>query len=370
MNLAASRVWQLRDFGQRVWVDELRREMLSSGELARLIEDDGICGLTSNPSILQKALSEDGSYRKQIEELKGSGATPDRIYETLVVHDVRQAADQLHRVFRNSDGHDGFVSLECPPKLAFDSAGTLAEAKRLWGLLDRPNVMIKIPATHEGLLAVRQLIADGINVNATLVFGVARYREVVDAFMAGLEDRKKIGRPVEGIVSVASLFVSRIDTLVDRRLHAISGDERKRQAEALLGKAGVEVARLGYQVYKEVTRSARWLALEAHGARPQRLVWASTSTKDPAYSDVKYVDELIGPDTIATVGSATLAAYRDHGRPSPTLEKNPYEIATFPGELLKLGIDLAEVSRELEADGIRRFVSSMQALLDGLAPGR
>jgi len=370
MSWVVNRVRQLRDFGQKVWVDDLRRGMLSGGELTRLIEDDGICGVTSNPAILQKALAEDGSYQGEIRKLQASGATAQQVYESLAMQDVRAAADELHRVFRNSDGYDGFVSLEVSPKLAFDTVGTIAEAQRLWRLLDRANVMIKVPATREGLPAVRQLVSDGIPVNVTLLFGEPRYREVVEAFMAGLEQRKSAGLPLHGIVSVASLFVSRIDTLVDRQLRKISEPDGNQRAIALLGKAGVEVARFAYQVYKEVTASARWAALAAHGARPQRLLWASTSAKDPAYSDVKYVDELIGRDSITTVPLSTLAAYRDHGKPSPTLETDPYEMATFPADLLKLGIDLERVSEQLEAEGIEKFASSMETLLAGLAHDR
>jgi len=364
-----NRVRELRDLGQKVWVDELRREMLFSGELGRLIENDGICGVTSNPTILQKALAEDESYRSEIRRLRAGRSSAAEVYESLAVQDVREAADQLHRVFRNSNGFDGFVSLEVSPKLAFDAAGTIAEARRLWRLLDRPNAMIKVPATREGLPAVRQLVDDGIPVNVTLIFGEARYREVADAFMAGLEMRKSAGRPLEGVVSVASLFVSRIDTLVGRQLRGVSDTEAKQQAIALLGKAGVEVARSAYQVYKEAIASARWGALAAHGARPQRLLWASTGTKDPAYSDVKYVDELIGRDCITTMPLSTLAAYRDHGRPSPTLERNPYEMAMFPADLLKLGISIEQVSQQLEAEGVAKFAASMEMLLAGLSHG-
>jgi len=370
MSFVVNPVRELQDFGQKVWLDELRRALLVDGGLTRLIEGDGICGVTSNPTILQKAFEEDEHYQGEIRRLQDAGAKPGQIYETLAVQDVRGAADQLHRVYRESGGLDGFVSLEVSPSLAFDTAGTIAEAERLHGMLDRPNVMIKVPATSEGLRAVRHLIGEGIHVNVTLLFGVARYRETVDAFMAGLEDRRKTGRPLKGIVSVASVFVSRLDTLVDRLLRSLPAGDRSERAAPLIGKAGVEVARFAYQVNKEILASARWGALAAHGATPQRLLWASTGTKDAAYSDVKYIDELIGRDCITTVPMATLAAYRDHGRPAPTLERNPYEMATFPSELQRAGIDLEEVSRQLEAEGLEKFAGSWKTLLNGLARAR
>ena len=284
--MAVNLLRALQEFGQSIWLDDLHRELLRSDELARLIDDDGISGVTSNPSIFQHAIAEDPSYRADIRRLRTAGAAPRDIYEQLVFQDVRNAADALHRVYQRSGGHDGFVSLEVSPSLAADTSGTVTEARRLWLALNRPNAMIKVPATRQGLPAVRRLISEGINVNATLLFGVTRYREVLDAFAAGLDDRKSAGEAIDRIASVASVFVSRIDTLVDDKLAAVHDADRSGRAHTLVGKAGIEVARFAYQDFKKFVASARWGALAASGVRPQRLLWASTGTKNTAYSDV------------------------------------------------------------------------------------
>ncbi len=360
MNWAVNPLMQLRELGQSVWLDELRRKMLRSGELARLIDDDGVGGVTSNPTIFKQAIAEDMSYQSEICRRCAIGGEPKEIYEALVIQDVGDAADLLLRLYRHSEGREGLVSLEVSPLLANDTAATLAEARRLWRAIDRPNAMIKVPATKEGLPAIHRLIAEGINVNATLVFGTTRYREVRDAFVAGLEERRSAGHPLTGISAVASVFVSRIDTLVDERLASVHDAQR---ARALRGKAGLALARFIYQDFKKFVASPRWQALASHGARPQRLLWASTGTKNPDYSDVKYIDGLIGRDTVTTVPLETLAAYRDHGHPAPRLDGEPYEAAVLPAELLELGIDLESVSRQLETQGVEKFTASFEALL-------
>jgi transaldolase len=357
---------QLRELGQSVWLDDLSERLLRSGELARLIAADGICGVTSNPTILQKSVSEDAGYATVIRQQDAAGAPVVQICENLTVALARRAADELRRVHDRSSGRDGFVCLEVSPAVADDTAATVAAARRLWLAIDRPNAMIKIPATDAGLPALRQLIADGVKVNVTLLFGVRRYRQVLDAFAAGLEDRRIAGRPLAPLASVASVFVSRIDTLVDQALIKAAAGARGAEARALLGRAGVDVARFVYQDYKKFLASPKWRQLAAYGARPQRPLWASTSTKNPAYSDVKYVDALIGADTVTTIPPETLALYRDHGRPGLSLESNLYDVATLPADLQQHGIDLERVGAQLESEGLRKFADSYAALLAGI----
>ncbi len=357
---------QLHELGQRVWLDELSDRLLRSGELARLIAQDGISGVTSNPTILQTAVADDAAYAAAVRRQDEAGVPLAQICENLVVALAQRAADVLRRVHDLSGGADGFVSLEVPPTLAADTTGTIAAARRLWLALDRPNAMIKVPATTAGLPAVRQLLADGINVNVTLLFGVTRYRQVLAAFAAGLQDRRVAGRPLDQIASVASVFVSRIDTLVDTGLRRLADGSRAPAARALLGRAGIDVARFVYQDFRKFLASPQWQQLAAYGARPQRPLWASTGTKDPAYSDVKYVDGLVGPDTVTTLPPETLAKFRDHGRPGLTLASNLGDVATLAAELLELGIDLERVAAQLEDEGVRRFSESYQALLTGL----
>ena len=357
---------QLHELGQSVWLDELNERLLRTGELARFVAEDGISGVTSNPTILQKAIADDASYAAAVRQQSEAGVPLPQICDNLMVALAQRAADELHRVHELSGGRDGFVSLEVPPTLAADTAGTVAAARRLWLAMDRPNAMIKVPATTAGLPAVRQLIADGINVNVTLLFGVGRYRQVLEAFAAGLEDRRVAGRPLATIASVASVFVSRIDTLVDAGLMKLLGGSRAAAAQALVGRAGIDVARFVYQDYRKFVAAPKWQQLAAYGARPQRPLWASTSTKNPAYRDVKYVEGLVGPDTVTTLPLDTLAMFRDHGRPGLTLESNLYAVATLPSELLALGIDLDRVAGQLEHEGVRKFVDSYQALLTNI----
>ena len=364
VSMTANPLLKLKALGQSIWLDDIRRAWLEDGTLARLIADDGLAGVTSNPAIFEKAIAKARDYDEAIAALARAGASPPAIYDALTVDDVGRAADLFRPLHERTGGADGFVSLEVSPHLAYDTRNTVAEAHRLWERLDRPNVMIKVPATRPGLQAIRKLIADGVNVNATLLFSVARYREVVEAFMAGLEQRAREGKSVDRMASVASFFLSRIDTLVDRQLDEIGTAD----AAALRGQAAVACARLACQHYREEWRErARWRALAGRGAHPQRLLWASTSTKDEAYSVLKYVEALVGPDTVNTLPPETLAAYRDGGRPALTLENDLAAARTLPQRLDALGIDLEAVAEALEREGVRKFIEPYDVLLHVLA---
>ena len=357
-----NRLLSLEALDQSLWLDYIGRALLVGGELERLIRDDGISGVTSNPAIFEKAIAQHAEYDAAIALLARRGLAAQAIYETLAIEDVCKAADLLRDVYETSRRRDGYVSLEVSPHLAYDTAATVAEAKRLWNRVERPNLMIKVPATRAGLPAIRQLIAAGINVNVTLLFGVARYRVVAESYLAGLEDRLANRGVIDHIASVASFFLSRIDTLVDG---FIDRDGRA-QAQGLRGRAAIACARLAYQEYQGLVRSARWQALAAHGARSQRLLWASTSTKDPVYDDVMYVEALIGPDTVNTLPPETLAAYRDHGNPMLRLEDHLDTARALPGQLATLGLDLDTVSDELEHQGVQKFIEPYERLLTTL----
>ena len=363
-----NRLRSLEALGQSLWLDYIERELLTGGEMERLIRDDGISGVTSNPAIFEKAIAQHAEYDAAITELVHRGLDAQKIYEELAVEDVRLAADLLRGVYEKSGRRDGYVSLEVSPHLAGDTIATVVEAQRLWGRVARPNLMIKVPATRAGLPAIRQLIAAGINVNATLLFGVARYREVAENYLAGLEERLATGGALDHVASVASFFLSRIDTLVDRFLDQ---DKRVQVGElrgpALRGRAAIACARMAYQEYKGLVGSARWQALAAQGARTQRLLWASTSTKDPSYDDAMYVEALIGSDTVNTLPPETLAAYRDHGDPQLRLEEHLDATFALPGQLAALGLDLDAVSGELEHQGVQKFVEPYDKLVATLA---
>ena len=353
---------EVRQLGQSIWLDELNRELLRSGELGRLIDHVGLSGLFSKLGS-QRARGWDPSYRADIRRLHASGATPEHIYEQLLLQDAREAADQLHCVYRRSAHRDGFVSLEVSPLLAANTAETVQEAMRLWRAVDRPNAMIEVPATREGLPALQQLIGAGINVNATLLFGVNRYREVLDAFAAGLEQRSSAGGNIDRIASVASMCVSPIDRLIDDRLSKIRGPERLGRARSLMGQAGTQVARFAYQDFKKFLASPRWQVLATYGASPQRLLWASTDTANAALGDVKYPDALIGRGTVMTLSLATMAAFRDHGRPALNLETALYDVAALPSDLLSLGIDLEQLSQQLQTEALGKAAESSKALI-------
>lgn len=358
-----NRLLRLEAFGQSLWLDYIERALLANGGLERLIRDDGISGVTSNPAIFEKAMSKHAEYDAAIALLARRGLTAQAIYESLAIEDVSRAADQLRGVYKTSHRRDGYVSFEVSPQLAHDTAATVVEAKRLWHRVSRPNLMIKVPATQAGLPAIRQLIAAGININVTLLFSVARYREVAESYLAGLEDRLANGGAIDHLASVASFFLSRIDTLVDGYLDR----DGRAQAKTLRGRAAIACARLAYQEYQGLLRGARWQALAAHGAHPQRLLWASTSTKDPAYDDVMYVEALIGSDTINTMPPETVTAYRDHGNPQLRLEQELDAARALPGQLAVLGVELDAVGDELECQGVQKFIEPYERLLATLA---
>jgi transaldolase len=357
--------------GQSLWLDYIHRDLLDSGELRRLIEQDGIRGVTSNPTIFEQAIGSGTSYDTAIAALAGEGRDARGILEALAVEDVTRAADAFRPIYEMTGGNDGFVSLEVAPDLARDTEGTVVEARRLWAAVGRPNLMIKVPGTAEGLPAVTRLIADGINVNVTLLFSVEMYRRVIAAYVLGLEQRAEAGRPLDVVRSVASFFVSRVDTEVDKRLEAkiaAAPDAATRgRLEGLLGKAAVANAVEAYQAYEAGFTAPAVRALMGKGAAVQRPLWASTSSKNPRYSDTMYVDSLIGPDIVNTVPPATLRAFQDHGRPVRTIDA---DVAGARGHLVALaaeGIDLRDVTDVLEADGVRKFVDSFTSLLAAIS---
>ena len=363
---------QIQDFGQSIWLDFIRRGMLICGELKQLIEEDGLRGVTSNPAIFEKAISGSKDYLAAVGSLALEGKKSEEIYEALAIEDVQQAADDFRAVFDEADGRHGFVSLEVSPLLARDTSGTINEARRLWAALNRPNVFIKVPATKEGLPAIQQLISEGINVNVTLLFGLERYRAVADAYIAGLEKRAAGGMPIDRIASVASFFLSRIDLLVDPLLEETmkQGGKQAEMAASLRGEVAIASAKIAYQIYNEVFSDERFQKLAAKGARPQPVLWASTSTKNPSYSDVKYVEALIGQDTINTLPMETLDAYRDHGDPAARLEQGVDTARKVLDMLPEVGIDLMKVTQQLVDEGIEKFVQPFDRLITALEEKR
>jgi len=359
----------LAALGQSVWLDYIQRKIISSGELRQLIEEDGLTGITSNPSIFQKAIAGSDDYDQDIRAMTLEGQGVKEIYDALSVKDVQSAAEELHSVYVTTDGHDGYVSLEVNPHAAHDTEATVTEAHRLWAAVNRPNLLVKVPATKEGLPAIQRLISEGINVNVTLLFGLSRYREVVEAYLAGIEARTARGLPVKRVASVASFFVSRIDTLLDPQLESRSAKDSDQEALArsLRGKVGIASAKLAYQIYKEIFASQRFERLAERGARHQRLLWASTSTKNPAYSDVKYVEELIGANTVNTLPMETLHAYRDHGDPRIRLEADIEEARSMLERLHEFGIDIDQTALQLEDQGVDKFNQALDELIATLA---
>ena len=352
--------------GQSPWYDYITRELITSGELARLIAEDGLRGMTTNPTIFEKAIAGSELYDEDIRRLASEGRTPAEIFEGLAVQDVRAACDLFLPLYHRTSGLDGLVSIEVSPTLARDAQGTVAEAERLWARIERPNVMIKIPGTHECLPAITRCLVQGINVNVTLLFSVRRYREVVEAFFAGLEQRQAMGRPVKGIASVASFFVSRLDGKVDPLVAQSPLGQAGDRGPRVKARAAIANAAAAYAAFEELFGSSRWQALAAAGAMLQRPLWASTSTKDPALPDTYYVEELVAPHTVNTLPPATFAAYRDHGRPEVRIR----EVMAEAGPLMRLlhdaGIDLEAVTRTLETEGVASFAQSFDALLKGI----
>ena len=368
MNTKSNPLKQLGTLGQSFWLDYIRRDLIKNGGLRRLIEDDGLRGMTSNPTIFEKAIVGSHDYDADIRSMALEGKSAKTIFEALTQRDVQMAADEFRPIYERMDGIDGYVSLEVNPHLARDTKGTIEEARRLWGALDRPNVFIKVPATLEGLPAIEQLIGEGINVNITLLFGLPRYRQVAEAYIAGIEARLAQGKPVKRVASVASFFLSRIDTLVDPQLQKIiaQGGAKADLASQVLGQTAVASAKIAYQIYKGIFRGERFMKLAEKGARTQRVLWASTGTKNPAYSDVKYIEALIGPDTINTVPVETLNAYRDHGVPQARLEHEVEHAAGILERLAELGIGIDAVTQQLEDEGVEKFNEPFDKLMKAL----
>jgi len=352
---------ELRKLGESVWLDDIGRGMLDDGSLARLIREDGLAGLTSNPSILAHSIMHEAIYAQRIARLLPSVSSAMALYEELALADLHDAAALLRPLYDSASGGDGFVSLEVSPHLADDSAGSLDEAQRLWQRLGIPNAFIKIPGTEAGLPVIRELIARGVNVNVTLLFSPERYRAVARAYRDGLARRVDEGKPVANVASVASFFLSRIDTAVDRLLDALASRGQP-AARALRGKAAIASACRAYEIYEEAIAEPAWEALTARGARPQRLLWASTSTKDPAYSPIKYVEELVVPGTVNTMPLETLNTYRRLGRPELTLERHLAEASDAREGLERLDVDLEAVAQQLEREGVAKFVEPFDQL--------
>jgi transaldolase/glucose-6-phosphate isomerase len=349
---------ELEKYGQSVWLDNISRGMLKKGELKALVENDGLKGVTSNPTIFQKAIGSGHDYDEQLKELlkKNPNITPLEIFFELAVKDIQDAADILRVVYDKSNGVDGYVSLEVAPDLAYDTKATADQARELFKKVNRPNLMIKIPATTEGMPAIRQMISEGVNINVTLIFSQKFYEDVVEAYISGLEDRAAKGGRIDNISSVASFFISRIDTAVDKKLDEVN-------YLSLKAKAAIANAKIVYAKAKELFGSERFKKLAAKGAKVQRLLWASTSTKNPEYSDVLYVEELIGKDTVNTLPPATVDAYRDHGKPADRIETNPDEAKAQMAKLAELKIDFTEVTKKLTEDGVKSFADSFNDLL-------
>jgi transaldolase len=360
---------KLESLGQSVWLDYIRRDLVADGELQQLIDEDGLRGMTSNPAIFEKAIAQSNIYDHDIQEMALRGKDINAIYEAISQQDVRSAADVFKPLYQMTSGEDGYVSLEVNPHLAHDTKGTVEEGRRLWSLLNKPNVLIKVPATTEGLVAIRQLISEGINVNVTLLFGLPRYRAVAEAYIEGLEALLANGKPVSQIASVASFFLSRIDTQIDPLLEKIiESDVRKKEiAKEALGEVAISSARAAYQIYKEIFGSSRFKKLAEKGASVQRLLWASTSNKNPNYSDVKYIEALIGVDTVNTVPPQTIDAYRDHGDPKLRIEQDILKANRVLENLPELGINIGQVTQQLEDEGVSKFNEPFDKLMEALA---
>jgi transaldolase len=362
--MAKSRLHQLSELGQSVWIDFLSRHMLRSGELAQMMDEDAVVGVTSNPTIFQKAIAEGDAYDEQLRKVLAEEDDPKEIFLRLAVEDVQEACDLLRPVWDGGRGQDGYVSIEVDPNLAFDTDGTIAEAQRLHELVDRPNCFVKIPATKPGLPAIEEMIARGRNINVTLTFSLERYAEVVEAYLRGLERLVENGGDPGRVASVASFFVSRVDTETDRRLEEIGAPDD------LKGKLAVANAKLAYQRYKQLFAGERWERLAAKGARKQRCLWASTSTKNPEYRDVLYVEELIGPETVNTMPEETISAFQDHGVVALTLERDLDEAKRVFERIAEVGVDYDDVVLVLEQEGVQKFADSFAELLDSVRSKR
>ncbi|MDP9206511.1 MAG: transaldolase [Gemmatimonadota bacterium] len=367
--MAKNRLKELHDAGQSIWLDSIDRRMLHDGELDRRIRDDALTGMTSNPTIFQKALASSNAYDEQIVAAEEDGLPSWELFELLETTDVRDACDAFAGVYSSTRGADGFVSIEISPGVSNNADAAIEEARRLWKTVDRPNVMVKVPGTREGAVAVRRLISEGINVNITLLFAIEAHERVIEAYMAGLEDRVKSHQPIDGLASVASFFVSRVDTEIDKRLDALiakAAPAEKERLQLLKGRAAIANAKLAYKLFRQKFSGPRWEALARQGARVQRPLWASTSTKNPAYRDVMYVEELIGPDTVDTMPPATIDAFEDHGVVDKTVDKKVAVAEAVLKEIEAAGISVREVTEKLLVDGIASFQKSFDELIAGL----
>ena len=357
---------ELKVLGQSVWYDTIDRAQIVSGLFKKLLDEDGVVGVTSNPTIFQKSISQGDAYDEQMTQLIKEGKSTNEIYEALVIRDITTVADMLRPIYDNTSGQDGYVSLEVSPDLAHDTEGTLSEVRRFWKLVGRPNLMIKIPATPEGIPAVRQSLTEGININITLIFSLDDYRKVADAYISALEDRNAEGKDISHIASVASFFVSRVDTLVDKlledKIKATSDNAERQKLKSLEGKAAIANARLVYQEFKHIFSAPRFATLNHSGAHVQRPLWASTSTKNPAYRDVLYAEELIGPNTVDTMPLETIENFRDHGRVSLTVEKDIPQAKAELAALEEVGIHYDQVTKQLQDEGVQKFADSFHEL--------
>lgn len=363
--MAENPLRNLQQFGQSTWFDYITRSMIDSGKLERLLTDDAIRGMTSNPSIFHQAMVKSDDYEDALGKLRGKGLSTKETYETLAVQDIQSAADHLRKIYDSSNGGDGFISLEVSPELAHDTAATLSEAVRLWKRVDRPNLMIKVPGTEAGIPAVEQLLTDGINVNVTLLFSLDNYGDVRAAYLKALENRLKAGKPLNNVASVASFFLSRIDSFVDKLLDGKIADGNN-DAVKLKGKAAVASAKAAYQDYLKDFSSARFAELRAKGAKVQRPLWASTSTKNPDYSDLLYMEPLIGQDVINTLPPATVDAFRDHGVAKDTIGADIEDAYDSFRQLEEAGISMKAVTQELQDEGVQKFIDSFRELMTGL----
>jgi transaldolase len=362
--MSESRLHELSKLGQSVWIDFLSRQMLRSGKLEQMMEEDAVVGVTSNPTIFQKAISEGDLYDEQIRTLLDELDDPKEIFWQLAEKDVGDACDLLRSVWDAGKGQDGYVSIEVDPNLAGDTEATLAEARRLHAQIDKPNLHVKIPATKAGLPAIEEMIASGKNINVTLIFSLQRYTEVAEAYIRGLERLVEAGGDPSQVASVASFFVSRVDTEADKRLDQVGGHDD------LKGKLAIANAKLAYEKYEELFSGSRWEPLAAKGATTQRCLWASTSTKNPEYRDVMYVEELIGPKTVNTMPEETIEAFQDHGEVAPTLKQGLDEAKRVFEQLAEAGVDYDDVTRVLEEEGVQKFADSFAELLDGIKAKR
>ena len=362
---------QLKAQGQSVWYDNIDRAQLASGQFKRLLDEDGVVGVTANPTIFQKSISHGNAYDEQMTQLIKGGKDVNAIYEALIIRDIQTVADLLRPIYDRTSGQDGYVSLEVSPDLAHDTDKTISEVRRFWGMVNRPNLMIKIPATQEGIPAIQTALTEGININITLIFALDNYRQVAEAYISALEERNAEGKDISHMASVASFFVSRVDTLVDKLLEdkakATSDSAEQQKLKSLEGKAAIANARLVYQEFKRIFHSPRFETLKHSGAHVQRPLWASTSTKNPAYRDVLYAEELIGPDTVDTMPLETIENFRDHGRVSRTIENNIPQAHAELDALEQLGIHYAAVTQQLQDEGVQKFADSFHELFKGIA---